>query len=422
MPVGGARALVPDLRVLARRPEAEREALERLAAWCGGFSPEVSLEPPRALALEAAGSLRLFGGAASLLEQVRAGLTALGYRARLCLAPTPGGALVLAALGRQGVIASGQDLRAALAELPIGVLDPGGRVAEDFARMGLRRLGDLLSLPAADLAGRLGTEGLLRLRRLLGDEPDPRRRFEPPERYRGRLELPAELQQVDGLLFPCRRLLDELAGYLLGRGGGVQRLDWSLEHAAGEATRFALGAARPLWQAGSWLELLRERLGRLRLGAPVRAVSLDTDPARPLAPENLALFPDLGQAAAPDPALLDRLRARLGREAVRGLALVSDHRPERAWRWCSPGEGGSGSGRTGRPLWLLDQPRPLEVRDRRPWWGGALDLGQERERIETGWWDGGEVSRDYFVATSVRGERLWVYRERGGWFLHGIFG
>ena len=53
-----------------------------------------------------------------------------------------------------------------------------------------------------------------------------------------------------------------------------------------------------------------------------------------------------------------------------------------------------------------------------------VDLGRERERIETGWWDGGEVGRDYFVARCAQGDRLWVYRELGGrrrWFLHGWF-
>jgi protein ImuB len=75
-------------------------------------------------------------------------------------------------------------------------------------------------------------------------------------------------------------------------------------------------------------------------------------------------------------------------------------------------------------LWLLPRPRLLENRDHRPWWDGELHLGEERERIETGWWDGFEVARDYFVATTVKGERLWIYRELKGrrrWFLHGLF-
>jgi protein ImuB len=56
---------------------------------------------------------------------------------------------------------------------------------------------------------------------------------------------------------------------------------------------------------------------------------------------------------------------------------------------------------------------------------GTLRLSSEPERIETGWWDGGEVARDYYTAVDSHGVRLWVFRERAaphGWFLHGVFG
>jgi protein ImuB len=233
------------------------------------------------------------------------------------------------------------------------------------------------------------------------------------------------LLHAGALLFPCRRLIEELAGFLQGREAGVQRLDWHLQHPDGAApTRFALGAARPERDPACWLELLRERLERLRLPAPVRAVRLEAGALSHLAPGSLALFPGLETRPTPDTTLLDRLRARLGREAVYALTPAADHRPERAWRQCPPGDPEGARGRADRPLWLLPEPLPLETRDHRPWWDGQLDLGVERERIETGWWDGFEVARDYFIATSVRGERLWVYREMRGqrrWFLHGIF-
>jgi hypothetical protein len=32
------------------------------------------------------------------------------------------------------------------------------------------------------------------------------------------------------------------------------------------------------------------------------------------------------------------------------------------------------------------------------------------------------VCRDYYVARTTRGARLWVYRAADGWFLHGVFG
>ena len=55
---------------------------------------------------------------------------------------------------------------------------------------------------------------------------------------------------------------------------------------------------------------------------------------------------------------------------------------------------------------------------------GPLELKTTRERIETGWWDGKPIGRDYFVASNPAGAKLWVYRELTGnrdWYLHGIF-
>jgi protein ImuB len=45
------------------------------------------------------------------------------------------------------------------------------------------------------------------------------------------------------------------------------------------------------------------------------------------------------------------------------------------------------------------------------------------ERIETAWWRGPIVRRDYYVVETHAGERLWIFRrlKDGGWFLHGVF-
>jgi protein ImuB len=94
-------------------------------------------------------------------------------------------------------------------------------------------------------------------------------------------------------------------------------------------------------------------------------------------------------------------------------------------RLCPPGEPGPALHFPERPLWLLAEPRPLEMRRGRPWWGGPLQLEEERERIETGWWEGRPVRRDYFAARAVDGTRLWIFidHEQGRqWFLHGFFG
>jgi protein ImuB len=162
----------------------------------------------------------------------------------------------------------------------------------------------------------------------------------------------------------------------------------------------------------------------MTLTAPVRALGLEAREFSPLDGATLTLFPET-MGGAPDPGLLERLRARLGEAAVYGLQALPDHRPERAWRRCVPGEVGADCPSPERPLWLLAEPLPLQERQGRPWYQGRLELVGERERIECGWWDGNEVARDYFVAHTPAGARLWVYRELhppGRWFLHGVFG
>ena len=46
------------------------------------------------------------------------------------------------------------------------------------------------------------------------------------------------------------------------------------------------------------------------------------------------------------------------------------------------------------------------------------------ERIESGWWRGRSVRRDYWRVETVSGQRFWLFRQLGGdgqWFLHGEY-
>jgi protein ImuB len=136
--------------------------------------------------------------------------------------------------------------------------------------------------------------------------------------------------------------------------------------------------------------------------------------------------------------LIERLRARLGVDAVHGLAVHATHRPESAScrarlevataRYARETAANRPTPREmrHRPVWLLPKPELLSESDGRPRRRGPLRLLGDLERIETGWWEEeGEVVRDYYCAVDVHGVRLWIFREREAphrWFLHGIFG
>jgi protein ImuB len=394
------------------------------------LTPFVSPAPPDALLLEVRGSLKLFGGTAALVARAVAGLKALGHAPALALAPTARAASWLANAAPGTVIDSPATLASQLAALPLNAAGWPLAVLEDCARLGLERIGELRRLPREGLARRFEPRVLTELDEAYGTRPAPRRRYQAPERFSERCELPAEFTGTAELLPYCERLLDALDAFLRGRAAGVARLAFRFAHRDLKPSCVVLGRALPAGDAAGWRALLRERLPREALPAPVQALTLRSGALVPL-PGSSRPLPGLGrrESAIEAAALLDRLRARLGDAAVSGLTPVAEHRPEAAWRAVAAAVP-AGAARpvelpeSARPLWLLEQPLPLETQGGVPCHGGRLALESGPERIESGWWDGAGVARDYYVARTRRGARLWMFRERGTrrWFLHGVFG
>lgn len=425
MELGAALSLTDRLQVQPRDEAAEMAALETLAAWAGQFTPTVCLDPPGGLALEIGGSLTLFGGLKALRTRIARGLRALGYRARGAVAPAPAAARLLARAGRSEAIADHQALAATLHGLPVTTLECSGRVLNALWGMGLRTVGDCLHLPRDGMARRLGPELLQYLDRALGRIPDPRVPFQPPARFCSRLLLPAEITDAGALVFAAQRLVQELSGFLLARGSGVQELALGLVHRRRPATSLPVGMVRPGRDAEHLLGLLREHLERCELTVPVEAVELHADHLIPLEETSYDLFARPSGGEQDGARLIERLRARLGEDAVRGLRPCADHRPEYAWEYCAPGQAHSKPVPAARPLWLLQEPALLKVTQGLPRLDGRLVLRQGPERIEGGWWEGADAARDYFIAEGPRHERLWIFRELRKpqrWFLHGIFG
>jgi protein ImuB len=436
MPVVAASALATDLRILARDPAAERAALERIAAGAIQFSPTVSIASgagvlPEVL-LEIEGSLKIFGGLTRLWQRVEQELENQGYTFSLACAPTPLAAQFFTRAGLPVRIQHGDALRAGIAQLSVDVLGlPPGSDAL-LADIGACTIGACLKLPRAGLARRMGQELLATLDRALGHIPDPRPAFVPPAGFAATLQLPAPVEEAGALLFAFRRLLADLCGFLAATGKGAQRLHFRLAHEGRNDTCFELNLATATRDAGHLVAVLRERLERLALSSPATGISLKAVLLTPLAARNLTLLPDAREQAETIVRLIERLRARLGENAVHGLDTVADHRPEHAWRTdASVGQAhGPGASDRGawlplsRPLWVLHAPRPLADMNGRPQQDGPLALIAGPELIESGWWDDNDIAREYFVARNSAQSLLWIYREcraGGGWFLHGFF-
>ena len=374
--------------------------LPALAAWTCQFTPRVSVEPPQALLLEVEGSLRYFGGREVLLAALGRALAELGLPATLADAPTARAALWRARSG-------GVPLEA----VPLSAI---GTDEAFFTAIGVATVGELAALPRDGLAVRCGQRLLDELDQALGRAPEAREFFVPPARFSASLELPAEVSEAPALLFAARRLLVELSGLLAARQAGVRAFTLTLVHRDRSRRAVTVELASAARELERLSQLLREKLATVALGEPVEAIALDAGDFTALGAPSRGLFGDRAAEAEEWAELLERLQARLGREAVYGITAFPDHRPEYAWRRVAPGEWDPHDFvQPGpRPAWLLERPRRVAETE--------LVLLAGPERIACGWWDGDEARRDYFVA-ELANSLAWVYREEGAWYVHGLF-
>ncbi|MGI9304726.1 MAG: Y-family DNA polymerase [Gammaproteobacteria bacterium] len=422
MPLSSAYALCHDLQPQVRDLRLEVGLLERLACRASRYSSTVSLQAPRSLLLEIKGSLRLFGGLQALHDEIRQELDDLGCDFRLAVAPTSCAAWWLARNGRQDIVEDRARLRSVLGGLPLAGLNLDSRQVEQLAKSGLNELGDVIRLPRDGLARRFGHDLLTRLDRALGVLPDARKTFTPPVIFDCIQTLPLAVDEADTLLFAAQRLLLKLESFLRARDAGVNAIECQLIHEHGSQTCVRIGLSALSRSPEHCLLLLKERLDRTPLPAPVIKVRLLATEFQAYHASTRTIF-SRDQATEGWWQAIAQIQARLGHEAVRGLQVVADHRPEHAWRHAGVGRESSSPQFPPRPLWLLEQPRQLAVKDGEPQHRGALQLERGPERIEQGWWDGNDISRDYYHAVDTRGAHLWIFRERrtGRWFLHGFF-
>lgn len=399
--------------------EYDTEAIERwrlfLAAWAYGFSSQVSLHYPRCLLLEVHSSLGLFGPWPRFEARLRAELQALGFRHRITLAPNPAAARALANV-HDGLAVDDPALPSAIGALPLARIGLEPSQATALARMGLRQVAQVLALPRNELARRFPAGVLQHLDTLLGRQPQALAFYRPADRFSTRIELNFEVESAQALLFPLRRMTADLAAYLASRDQGVQRFSLYLEHRTGAPTLVEVGLLNAEREAALLLEFARGRLEALQLPGPVIALRLDAEDLPAFVPDRYSLFDDRPQQSLGWEQLRERLRARLGDDAVQGLMTQADHRPERAWH---PGfvPLATPLPATGpRPAWLLAAPQPLPE--------GSVRLLGGPERIESGWWDGEDIRRDYYRVLNHRGQQGWAFRPLGetgplqlqGWF------
>lgn len=416
-----AQALAGSLRVVTRQPQQEAAFLENLACWAMQFTPAVSIALPATLLLEIEGCLNYFGGLHRLQHLIEQGLAGLDLLTSLAIAPTPLAATWRAHAGESLPVLMLAELPHLLSQLPLVKLPWPAELQHKLQSLGLRRLADVMVLPRAGLGRRFGQALPQMLAQAIGESPDPRQTFVPPDYFVRTIELNWSTDQIEALVFVVKRLQAGLGAYLLGRGLGVQQLTLQFQHDNKTQTDLIVGMGKPTRCADTMLSITRERLAKFSLVAPVCAVRLLADDLHRLDSEAIDLFGDYAHAGDIS-LLLARMRARLGEQAICQLTSPADHRPEKAWHLGIPSPSPTIAG-SERPSWLFPKPIKLEVRHGKLWYDEYLTPITGAERIEAGWHNGQRVARDYQQAVGASGRRYWIFlrRQDAQWYVHGLF-
>lgn len=458
---------LPQLATLSE-PQQER-ILKQLAALMESVSSTVSFHP-QALICEVRSSLRYFGGIGVIHDKLRSLITPALQDMGLpdyflyAASPTVTGSLLLARSGQNLLVYRKENLRSALGQLPTEVLQLSKEQNRRLYNMGVRKIRDIWRLPTDGLHKRFGSDFIRLLNRALGSMAEPTHNYLPPPAFTTSCDLPYELENLDCLLPVADELLAQLCDFLRHRDLSASHLVFSLLHERREASEIDMALRQASRCRDHLLLLLETHFSNLSLPAPVTGVRLHIKQFDAFMSESEALL--LEGKAAPTASgssldqFMEQLQARLGGQTLKSINTIAEHCPEYASQELDYEQarkiratGKAGKSKAGgrskqdvakqltivtrqqqlpsalvadnpRPLWLLDDPLELTRRGSRLYYRKPVSLISGPERIETCWWTGTDVNRDYYVAQESSGSRLWVYRERSGdrrWYLHGFF-
>ncbi|MEM6886730.1 MAG: DNA polymerase Y family protein [Pseudomonadota bacterium] len=492
-PVRDAHAMCEALITRTRNRPAERAFLAALQRWAGKFSPWVAVESEDGLVVDLTGCAHLFGGEEPLLSVVDQDCADLGLAVRMGLADTRGAAWALARFSGQAagshrsgdaidqearatrsragkrhwtkggatpvvrldatarahrIAAPGQNY-SALSPLPVAALRLEADIVAQLARLGLRRVGDLLGQPRASLARRFGRGLVARLDQAMGSAPEPVSPAKPPEHFAVRLSLPDPIGLKEDMIAGIDRLLARLCESLKNKRRGARRVRFEAFRSDGDIQCVEVGLARASFDPARLRPLLELKLDSIDAGFGIDVLRLEAVQTEPIHARRVVghleasavVNKRLSDSTAFDD-LLGRIGARVGLEVITRKHPADSHIPEKtsktlAAAWSAPHEGDWPAPPNPRPV-LMWQPEPVTAPDvpRLPetfrWRGMTLIRVRATgpERLAPEWWledpNWRSGVRDYWVTETADGQRLWLFYAHGGtmssgWFCHGAF-
>ncbi|MEX3072811.1 DNA polymerase Y family protein [Vibrio alginolyticus] len=415
MGLGSAASLCRGLQVHPYYPKTELNKLQEIAQWLYLITSDVVLMPNKGLLLRATPMLSLYEGLQNYWHKVTSHLGTLKLTFQFGCGFSPFAAKLMALSGSNQLTENSEFIQQSLSLVPLTLTDLSTETVDKLQRVGVSTLQDLLELPLQDIARRFDIDLVNYVGRLTGQFKHPVDFYHPTESFQVYLELLFELENVQWIEKPLVKLLRQLETFLKLRNKVAFELRLTLHQRDKQEQHLQLTSAQGDYLSQRWLQLASLNLESLALNGPVIGLSLQV--IRQDEPISSACDLFAGQKGQMNNLeLLSLLQAKLGKSAVLKPDIACDPRPEKACQYRPADEPDvtiSAIPHLLRPAMQLPAPIPLQEQ---------VALVHGPERIVSGWWDGDEIMRDYYIAHTRQGRWLWVFRDQHKhWFLHGYF-
>ncbi len=448
MPVSEARTFAQprdQLVVEDVQPAEDRQGLVDMALRCERFSFRIGLEEadvPESILMDVTGIAHFFSSEQGLADQLNQAFTRRHYQGRIAIADTIGmawaAAHYLTQHNRPAVVPD-KETRL-LHALPLPALRLSEPTTRKLQRLGITTVQQVMSLDRISLARRLGSEILMRLDQLTGQIPETITPCHPLPKYQVKKSLEDGISHPEAIAHWVFKLVEQLLKLLAPRRLGMRHLACCFLLENRTAQTLDLRLCETTSDPKHINELVRIHLEKLRLPRPVIGFYLEAHEVAPLGAAQEEFLEGISRDQSRQlSVLLNRFSSRLGEEAVLSPGLYPDPIPERSVELASvTGPPQSVSANVvskyhglDRPTMLFLTPRPIEVVASIPdgppvflfWKQRRIEIVEcsEPERIETGWWQGAYVCRDYYQIETAEAQWLWIFRrlKDGRWFWHG---
>jgi len=442
MVLADARAIEPSLIYHDYPPALEEGLLKRIGEWSIRFTPFASVDLPDGLVLDATGCAHLWGGEEAYLTDISKRLRTKGFSVRTAMASTVGAAWALARYGKDATVTEDAKESEAIAPLPPAALRIETEVVQRLQQLGLRTIGELLTIPAPSLRRRFGPTIVLRLRQAVGSAEEPLQPLLVQEPYCERLPCMEPIVTRTGIEMALEQLIAQACTRLQKEGRGLRKAVFRGYRIDGKTTGIEIQTSRATHHTGHLYALFGLKIQQMEPAGGIELFLLQLSNIEEVKPAQEKFWKESAGLLHPSVAqLIDRLSVKMGTHTISRYLPAEHHWPDRALKKSlSLTEDPHTSWRPQkrRPVELLSPPEVIEVTAPVPDYPPMLFRYKGKlhrivradgpERIEQEWWIHDAEHRDYYAVEDEEGNRYWIFRSghyrpeaRHQWFLHGFF-